>query len=171
LDNATPILPVSPSTEKETAFKNYVMTAQSDKFPMIPVELKTVDTQARITIDALLDSGATQCYIDQEFVKKNNLNTRSLLSPIPVFNVDSTKNEKGEIKDVIDFILHVQDHTKRVTFNVIGLGKINAILGETWLKTHNPAINWNTGELQFNRCPRRCGMRIRTERKERRKVQ
>jgi hypothetical protein len=96
MDNATPVLPVSPSTEKEIAPKNYVMTAQSDKFPMIPVELKTVDTQARITIDALLDSGATQCYIDQEFVKKNNLNTRSLLLPIPVFNVDGTKNEKGK---------------------------------------------------------------------------
>jgi Retroviral aspartyl protease len=110
------------------------MTAQSDKFPMIPVELKMVDTQARITIDALLDSGTTQCYIDQEFVKKNNLNTHSLLSPIPVFNVDGTKNKKGEIKEVIDFILRVQDYTERVTFNIIGLGKINAILGETWLK-------------------------------------
>jgi len=29
------------------------------------------------------------------------------------------------------------------------------ILGYTWLKDHNPEVNWQTGEVQMNRCPPR----------------
>jgi len=30
------------------------------------------------------------------------------------------------------------------------------ILGYTWLKDHNPEVNWQTGEVQMNCCPPRC---------------
>jgi len=30
------------------------------------------------------------------------------------------------------------------------------ILGYTWLKDHNPEVNWQTGEVQMNRCPPQC---------------
>jgi len=30
------------------------------------------------------------------------------------------------------------------------------ILGYTWLKNHNPEVNWQTGEMQMNRCPPQC---------------
>jgi len=47
------------------------------------------------------------------------------------------------------------------------------ILGYTWLKDHNPEVNWQTGEVQMNRCPPRCeGYRtIQKERALRRKVE
>ena len=31
------------------------------------------------------------------------------------------------------------------------------IVGATWLKDHNPSIDWTTGQLTFNRCPSSCG--------------
>jgi len=30
------------------------------------------------------------------------------------------------------------------------------ILGYTWLKDHNPEVNWQTGEVQMNQCLPRC---------------
>jgi len=39
---------------------------------------------------------------------------------------------------------------------VSNLGKQSMILGYTWLKDHNPEVNWQTGEVQMNRCPPQC---------------
>ncbi|EGO00939.1 hypothetical protein SERLA73DRAFT_71906 [Serpula lacrymans var. lacrymans S7.3] len=35
-------------------------------------------------------------------------------------------------------------------------GKINLILGWTWLFKHNPEINWQTGVVTLSRCPQEC---------------
>ena len=35
------------------------------------------------------------------------------------------------------------------------------ILSYTWLKNHNLEVNWQTGEVQMNRCPPQCeGCRV-----------
>ncbi|EGN95672.1 hypothetical protein SERLA73DRAFT_60278, partial [Serpula lacrymans var. lacrymans S7.3] len=36
------------------------------------------------------------------------------------------------------------------------LGKINLILGWTWLFKHNPEIDWQTGVVTLSRCPQEC---------------
>jgi len=52
-------------------------------------------------------------------------------------------------------------HSERMLFAVSSLGKQNMILGYTWLKDHNLEVNWQTGEVQMNRCPPRCeGCRV-----------
>ena len=47
------------------------------------------------------------------------------------------------------------------------------ILGYTWLKDHNPEVDWQTGEVQMNRCPPRCKecCVIRKEQASRKKVE
>jgi len=45
---------------------------------------------------------------------------------------------------------------ERTLLAVSSLGKQNMILGYTWLKDHNPEVNWQTGKVQMNRCPPRC---------------
>src|SRR5229473_3737543 len=49
-------------------------------------------------------------------------------------------------------------------FAVTGLGKKNLIVGESWLKIHNPEIDWITGKIKFTRCPRRCDVRVKHDR-------
>ncbi|EGO23775.1 hypothetical protein SERLADRAFT_349338, partial [Serpula lacrymans var. lacrymans S7.9] len=36
------------------------------------------------------------------------------------------------------------------------LGKINLILGWTWLFKHNPEIDWQTGVVTLSHCPQEC---------------
>jgi hypothetical protein len=39
---------------------------------------------------------------------------------------------------------------------IIGLGKQDVILGLTWLRKHNPEVNWKSGEVKMSRCPNHC---------------
>jgi len=84
------------------------------------------------------------------------MNTRTLSCNIPVFNVDGSPNEAGQISKVIDVVLRYKTHFKRMLLAVSRLGKQNLILGYDWLKDHNPKIDWEKGEVKMTRCPLQC---------------
>ena len=73
-----------------------------------------------------------------------------------MFNVDGTKNSAGNITHSADIIIDYQGHHEKVTAEVMDLGKNQVILGYTWLKKHNPDIDWTNGEVKMTRCPRSC---------------
>src|SRR3979490_2444529 len=100
---------------------------------------------------ALVDCGATGLFINTEYVRSNNLSTRRLTSPIPVYNVDGTANEAGAITEIADVVLRYKGHAERTQFAVTWLGKQNMILGFTWLHEHNPEIDWQTKEGRVSR--------------------
>jgi hypothetical protein len=56
-------------------------------------------------MQALIDCGATGCFIDIEWAKLNNIPTRPLTNPIPVYNVDGTTNDASMITDITDVVL------------------------------------------------------------------
>ena len=59
------------------------------------VEIESPETQRKQGVRALVDSGATGLFIDREYVKSNQIPTKKLSQPIPVYNVDGTKNADG----------------------------------------------------------------------------
>jgi len=81
------------------------------------------------------------------------MNTRTLSHNIPVFNVDGSPNEAGQISKVVDVVLHYKTHSERMLLAVSGLGKQSLILGYDWLKDHNPKIDWEKGEVEMTCCP------------------
>ena len=84
---------------------------------------------------------------------------------IPVFNVDSSPNEAGQISKVIDILLCYKIHSERMLLAVSGLGKQSLILGYNWLKNHNPKVDWEKGKVEMTCCPLRCEGEC-TQRKE-----
>ena len=52
---------------------------------ILPIEVSTTDTSEVHFVKALLDSGATGNFIDQDFVQTKGINTRSISHPIPVY--------------------------------------------------------------------------------------
>ena len=122
----------------------------------VKVALQSMDTGEVFSTPALVDYGAIGQFIDRGYVEKNCLNTRKLIRPIPVFNVDGTRNEASSITEVVDAILHFEDHTERTTFVVTSLGSQALILGYTWLAEHNPKIDWQTRKVKMSRCPTKC---------------
>ena len=93
------------------------------------------------------------------------MNTRTLSRNIPVFNVDSSPNEAGQISEVVDVILRYKTHSERMLLAIFRLGKQNLILGYDWLKDHNPKIDWEKGEVEMTRCLLQCegGRTLRKE--------
>ena len=100
----------------------------------------------------------TGLFLSTSFVEKNNLNTRKLPRAIPVYNVDGTLNQGGSIKEEVEVIMTFQGHTEKAVFAVCDLGEKDAIIGHTWLFSHNPEIDWQTGKIQLSRCPPKCSM-------------
>jgi hypothetical protein len=118
----------------------------------VEVEIESTDTAVRQCTQALIDCDATSCFIDIEWAKLNNVPTRPLTKPIPVYNVDGTANDAGMITDIADVILRYQNHSERTQLAVTRLGKQSLILGYNWLCNHNPEINWQTKDVKMSRC-------------------
>jgi len=96
---------------------------------LLPVEIGTMDTSELHSVKALLDSGATGSFIDRDFICSKGINTRTLSCNIPVFNVDGSPNEAGQISEVIDILLCYKTHSKRMLLTISRLGKQSLILG------------------------------------------
>ncbi len=55
--------------------------------------------------------------------------------------------------EVVDLILRYKRHSERILLAVTNLRKKNLILGYTWLREHNPEIDWETREVKLSWCP------------------
>jgi predicted aspartyl protease len=136
----------------------------------LQVEIESTDTQRKYEVHALVDLGATGLFIDREYVKSNQIPTTKLSQAVPVYNVDGSANQDGAISEVAELLLRYNRHSERALFCVTGLGKQNLILGHTWLKDHNPEVDWRTGKVEMSRCSPRCCNGCQTEAQEERKL-
>ncbi|GLB45965.1 putative retrotransposable element tf2 155 kda protein type 1-like [Lyophyllum shimeji] len=123
---------------------------------ILGVEVVTTDTQEILGLKALLDSGASGLFLHIRFVHEHGITTQTLSRPIPVKNVDGTANAASAITEVVDLVLRYNGHSERVVFAVTDLGEQDMILGYTWLKEHNPEIDWTAGTVSMSCCPARC---------------
>ena len=143
--------PWKPKWKKRLPKRLSVNTLDACRMSIIPpIEVSTTDTSEVYSVKMLLDSGATGNFIDRDFVQTKGINTQSISCPIPVYNVDSSPNETGQISEVVDMVLCYKTHSERMLLTVSSLGRQNMILGYTWLKDHNLEVNWQTREVQMN---------------------
>jgi len=139
--------------------RQYISTVHSARPPTslhVDIQLTTTDEGLHFRTRALIDSGATGSFIDRDYVTRNRIPTKRLSRAIPVYNVDGTRNEAGSIMDVVDVVIDYKGHGERTVLAVTSLGSSAVILGYTWLREHNPEINWQTQEIKLSRCPTRC---------------
>jgi hypothetical protein len=76
------------------------------------LEIESVDNAVKLSLDGLVDCGVTSDFIDSEYVKVSGIPVRQLSQPIPVFNVDSSPNEAGFIRDVATLVLRYKGHSE-----------------------------------------------------------
>ena len=123
---------------------------------MLLILLKTMDTMEEAATEAMVDTGTTGDFIDQDFFERTGLPTCKLAQPIPVYNVDGSPNEAGSINNIVDVIMSYNGHSERILLAVTRLGKQSMILRFTWLKKHNPEIDFRTRSVKMSRCLPRC---------------
>jgi hypothetical protein len=133
---------------------------------MLLIHLKMTDTMEEAATEAMVDTGATGDFIDQDFVNRTGLPTCKLVQPIPVYNVDGTPIQAGSINEVVDMVMSYNGHSKHILLAVTWLGKQSMILGFTWLKKHNPEIDFWTQSVKMSRCLPQCCVGCRTEQRD-----
>jgi len=117
--------------------------------------------QEGITVEALLDSGATELVMSLEFAKKKGFKLKRLERPMQVRNVDRSFNRERPIENTVEVNIYYKGHVERTEIDVIGGQKWEVILGMPWLERHNPEIDWKTVEVKMTRCPEECGKQWR----------
>ena len=93
------------------------------------IGLKRIDTQKRVMVEALLDSGATGLVMSSEFARKQGFKLKKLERPMNVRNVDRLLNKKGPIEHMVEVNIYYQGYRKRTEIDVIGGQKWMVILG------------------------------------------
>jgi hypothetical protein len=132
-----------------------VMTLSNNNNFLIPTTIETNDGTC-ITMDTLLDSRATSSFIDCNFAQRHQILIIYTDRPIQVYNTDGSPNNNGTITGYIEILLQIKQHVEQIQLGVTSLGKLDAILGLSWMKTHNPSIDWEEGWVHFDRCPEEC---------------
>ena len=115
----------------------------------LPVSLYSGSLGKIIDSHALIDSRATGCFIDHNFIAKNNWPKERLPSPILAHNTDGSPNHKGMICFWTKLTLWIGEKEEQRWFYLLHLGNKNLILGLPWLREVNLVINWTIGKIHL----------------------
>ena len=163
---ANPVLHSVNKTQKQVVFPSiadqipehiYTRRINQDRELLMDVGIASKSHEFQI-IPTLLDSGANTTFIDKAIAERMGLTLEALANPIRVFNVDGSRNSAGDVTHTVNITVDFLGHREELRAEVTNLGKNSLILGYTWLKKHNPPIDWEKGTVKFHRCPRSCLM-------------
>ena len=111
----------------------------------VPVSLCTSYSMA--DKKALVDSRATNNFINPCFTERMRLGTQKLPQPCKIWNIDGSLNKGGLLTNYIDLEVQTKNNCKIMHFLVTDLGGEDIILGYPWLATFKPPITWGTATI------------------------
>ena len=111
----------------------------------IPASFRT--SHAMTDKRILVDSGATNNFINPWLITWLGLGTRNLEWPRKIWNIDGTNNQAGMLTKDMDLSIHTGKKEETMRFLVTSLGNEDLILGYPWLTTFEPWVNWTNGVM------------------------
>src|SRR5712672_4257639 len=109
--------------------------------------IKLVLKTTRKTEEALIDSGATENFLDPRVVSRLRLPTEDLKKPRSIHNIDGTNNQAGLITKKCRLKVQLGKNKQEMDFFITNLGQDRIVLGYPFLRFFNPTINWEKGNL------------------------
>ena len=85
----------------------------------VKIGLERIDTQKRIIVEALLNSGATGLVMSSEFARKQGFKLKKLDRPMYIRNVDSLFNKERLIEYMVEVNIYYQGHRERTEIDII----------------------------------------------------
>ena len=107
----------------------------------------------RAEIVALVDSGATENFMNLTYAKWLRLPIKSLPQPQKLYNVDGTENKAGELRFYTDLEVRTGKTITCLQFFLMELGEHKAILGYPWFAAAQPKIDWKKGRIDHSQLP------------------
>src|SRR5258708_32509557 len=108
----------------------------------VEITCKVGQADNKVQTKAMIDSGATLCFIDKEFCRNMGFTLMQKKKPITVEVIDGREISSGAIMHEARLRLITADRTEEATFGVTRLGHNSLVLGLPWLERTNPHIDW-----------------------------
>jgi len=143
--------------ENYYAALNYTDTlANQNDHIMVKIQLH--GEKESITINAMIDSGATEDFMDREVCNKHGIKMIKAKNPREIYLADGKPSPMGPVTHMTKVPMDISSHRELATFQVANLQNHQVILGMPWLREHNPTIYWNDKRITFNseRCTTWC---------------
>jgi hypothetical protein len=102
---------------------------------------------------ALVDSGATENFMNLNYARYLCLPIQRLVSPRKLYNIDGTLNQSGDLLYYTDLAVQTGDKQVNLCFFLSNLGENKAILGYPWFAAMQPQIDWRRGWIDHSQLP------------------
>ncbi len=128
--------------------KAEISSMYSIKEDSITVPIDLCMWHKKTEVEALLDCGATENFIDAQTLEKLSMGTHLLQHPRIVQNIDGMENQASTITKYCNLYVKKGQEKKKQQFFIANLGRDHLILGHPWFQAFNPQINWTKNELE-----------------------
>jgi hypothetical protein len=102
---------------------------------------------------ALVDSEATENFLNLTYVKWLWLPIKRLENLRKLYNIDGTENKARELQYYTNLESHTGTMSTKLCFFLSDLGEHKAILGYLWFAAIQPNINWKKGWIDHAQLP------------------
>ena len=104
-------------------------------------------------VKALVDSGATDNFMNPAFAKRMGIGLRALDKPKNIFNIDDTANRAGQITHYTNLSVTTGGTTREMRFLITDIGREDVLLGYPWLAAYEPCFSWKHGTIDEGNLP------------------
>jgi len=102
---------------------------------------------------SLLNSGATENFLNLNYTKWLKLPIKKLPFLRKLFNIDGMENKAGQLQFYTDLAIRTGTTTTNMRFFLTQLGEHKAILGYPWFAAIQPKIDWRRGWIDHTQLP------------------
>ncbi|KDN34719.1 hypothetical protein RSAG8_12193, partial [Rhizoctonia solani AG-8 WAC10335] len=99
---------------------------------------------------AMIDSGASSCFINKSLIKQHNIPVTKKKLPRQLKVIDGREISSGLVDSECLFSFELGSHKEELKCNIADIGKHDIVLGMSWLKLHNPSVDWPNKRIVFN---------------------
>ena len=104
----------------------------------------------------MIDTGAMGNFMDIRFARRELKTLVTKKQPYRLNAIDDRPaGDDGWVRQETQ-MLHMSvltgEHNESIKFDLVKLGGVEVILGSSWMRRHNPDVNWTTGEILSMRC-------------------
>ena len=123
---------------------------------MVKVQLHA--EKETVILNAMVDSGATEDFIDCEVCKKPRIKMIKAKNPKEICLADGKPCALGPVTDMTEVPMDISSHREVTMFQVANLQHHEGFLGRLWLREQNPKMDWKEEKITFNsdRCTTSC---------------
>jgi len=124
---------------------------------MIKVPIQGTDGN-ECTTTALVDSGASENFIDKAYAEASRIPMQQKTMPRGVLTVDRSQVTGGPVTHDGQIHLTINRHEEDIRLHCITIMNAPIILGLPWLKLHDPVIGWKNHTVKFHsdHCAEKC---------------